>query len=655
MSDIESESRLLSFESPLGADKLFIRTLEGREAISDLFSFSLELVSTDFDIEIKDLIGKKVTIGIRLADGESFRYIRGVVSNAQALGGDDRLALYFAEVVPELWLLTKTQDCRIYQEIAIPEIVNDVLGRFNVLNKEISCTGTHNAWTYCTQYRETAHNFISRLMESEGIFYFFEHLDSVTKVVVADSKSIHSACPGQSRFKLEKSYGAGANRLEDVILSWEYRRTFRSGKYTHRDFNYETPTTDLLHEEPTREVVGGSDKFEVYDYPGEYEDRADASAWAKLRMEEEEVEQRTYHGRGTGRAMMPGCKFELTGHDKRELNGWYVITSVVHHAVEGSFLSGGNAEDSTYTNSFTCIPLDIPYRPPRKTEKHIMRGLQTALVVGPSGEEIYNEEMGRIKIQFHWDRLGQNDADSSCWVRVMQPWAGKDRGTNFLPRIGDEVVVAFMEGDPDRPLVIGSVYNPVSYNPWEMPNRKNWTGIKTKSTTNGGSEDANELRLDDTAGQELFMIRAQKDMEVSAENDLYEEYTNDVHRTVGGNNRYKLTGNHESEVSGNYTSKIGGSVKEEITGSVDRKISGAMNLGITGGLSIDVTGRVAIQGMGGISLIGPSGHVDINASGVVIQGPMLYLNCGMPHSGPPSPAITTPPTAPTKPDKYQLK
>lgn len=655
MSGIESESRLLSFESPLGEDKLFIRSLEGREAISDLFSFNLELVSTDFDIDIKDLIGTKVTIGIRMADGASFRYIRGVVSNAQALGGDERLAVYSAEVVPDLWLLTKTQDCRIYQNKTIPEVVTDVLSRYKVNNREISCTGAHNAWVYCTQYRETAHDFISRLMESEGIFYYFEHLESATKLIVADSKSIHSACAGQSRFKIEKSYGRGANRLEDVILSWETRRTYRSGKYTHRDFNYETPSTDLLHEEPTREVVGGSDTFEVYDYPGEYEDRTDASGWAKLRMEEEEVEQRTYHGRGNGRAMMPGCKFELWNHDKREMNGWYVVTSVVHHAVEGSFLSGGQSEDSVYSNSFTCIPLDIPYRPARKTEKHVMRGLQTAIVVGPSGEEIYNEEMGRIKIQFHWDRLGQKDADSSCWVRVMQPWAGKDRGTNFLPRIGDEVVVAFMEGDPDRPLVIGSVYNPVSYNPWAMPSRKNWTGIKSKSTMNGGADDANELRLDDTAGEELFLIRAQKDMEISVENDLYEEITNDVHRTIGGKNHLKLTGENHTEITNNSTTKVTGNVVEDITGNVNKKVGGAMNIGVTGGLSIDVTGRVAIQGMGGISLIGPSGHVDINASGVVIQGPMLYLNCGMPHSGPPSPAITQSPTAPTRPDKFQEK
>lgn len=656
MADILSQNeRLLYLKTTLGPDKLILKSIEGREAMNELFHFHLDMVSEDPDIDVKNLIGKNVTIGIRLADGSSFRYFHGIFSAARKITSAGRLFLYAAEVVPYVWRLTKAQDCRVYQNTNVPSIVLDVLTRHNVADKRVSAGGFHPDWIYCTQYRESDFNFISRLMETEGIFYFFEHGDSVTKLIVGDSFQEHPAPPSQGRFKLEQNFGPGYNRPEDVVFKWQLQRSFRSGKYTHRDFNYEDPQTDLTHEEPARERVGGNDNLEVYDYPGEYEDRGDASSFGKLHMEEEEVEQETVNGLSNARCFSPGYKFKLYNHEDASQNRDYVLTSVSHYASEASLLSDDAPSEATYSNSFTCIPLSVPFRPGRKTSKHIMRGVQTATVVGPSGEEIYTDEMGRIKIQFHWDRIGQKNENSSCWVRVMQPWAGLDRGTNFLPRIGDEVVVDFLEGDPDRPLVIGSVYNPISNNPWTMPDRKNWTGIKTKSTLNGGANDANELRFDDTAGSEVFLMHAQKDMEVTVENDLLEEIRRDVHRTVKGQTKVHYQADTHEKVDTNTTNEVGGNVQTAVTGNIDEKIGGNLSQSIGGNLSVSVTGKASISATGGLSLICGGSHVYINPSGVVVQGPMLYLNCGMPSGGPPTPAVTMSPTAPTLPVKNEDK
>ena len=678
MSDVlNQDQRFFHFRCP-GFDEadLIVRSLRGREAISELYSFHLQLASEAFNLDVKEMIGKTVELGVRLADEKSFRYFGGLISRARAIAAPlgNKLALYEVEVVPEIWKLTKTSDCRVYQEISIPDVVADVLQRFDFGNKRIQTSSPHAAWNYLTQYRESSFDFISRLMETEGIFYFFEFEKSKTTLVVADDKASHKECAFQKEYRLAKMSGRGYNRPEDIILTWDFERRFRSGKYTHKDFNYEDPTTDLLHEEPAKEKLGASDKFEVYDYPGEYEDRTDAKAWAELRMKEEEVEQRTVQGQSNARCLTPGFKFELKGHDDRSMNGWYVVTSVEHDAREGSLLTSMAPEEHSYSNSFTCIPLDVPFVPGRKTLKHVMRGLQTATVTGPSGEEIYCDDMGRIKVQFHWDRLGKKDEKTSCWIRVMQPWAGSDYGTHFLPRIGDEVVVDFLEGDPDRPLVVGSVRNPVRDHHWKMPSRKNWTGIKSKSTKGGGADDANEIRLDDTKGEELFLIRAQKDMEVTVENNLNEEVGVDVHRTVGsktylvvgsdthcdvgGNSSTNIASNSDLTVGVNLTETIGANMELAVGANLEQNVGANMTLSVGANLSISAGARVVISGGAGVTLIGPSGHVDLGPSGIVLQGPMLYLNCGMPHSGPATPAKKAQaqkPTKATKPEKYKDK
>lgn len=675
MSDVLSQNeRLFYFKTPLGPDKLIITSLDGTEAISELFHLDLELVSEDPAVDIKNLIGKPVSIGIRLADGSTFRYFHGIVSRARAITSAGRLFKYSAEVVPEVWRLTKTQDCRVFQNVSVPDIINEVLSRFGITDKQIKVSGQHLSWVYCVQYRETAWDFLNRLMETEGIFYFFKHEEAKTTLIVADAAAEHQPCPGQGRFKLDQAFGRGYNRDEDVVFKWELSQSFRSGKYTHRDFNYEDPTTDLTHEEPARESIGGNSSYEVYDFPGEYEDRGDASNYGKLRQEEEEVEQESISGLGNGRVFMPGFKFDLSNHELRSQNRSYVITSVNHHATEGSLLPDAAGSDSSYSNSFTCIPYSVPYRPRRKTPKHVMRGVQTATVVGTSGQELYTEEMGRIKVQFHWDRIGEKNENSSLWCRVMQPWAGNDYGCNFMPRIGDEVVVDFVEGDPDRPIIIGSVYNPVRANPWTMPDRMNWSGIKTKSTQGGDADDASELRFDDTAGSELVLLRSQKDMEITVENDLNEEIGKDIHRTVRGktylnvtsdvhttvdaNTITKVGGNTDLTVSGNVTESVSGNFSQSVSGNFDQSVSGNQSISVTGNYSLSVTGKAAISATGGVALICSGSHVYVNPSGVVVQGPMLYLNCGMPNGGPPTSAMAKTaqsPTAATVPDKYQLK
>ncbi len=515
--------RLITLTTPLGKDVLLVESLEGTEGISQLFRFQLVLVSEKRDIALNALVGQNVTIGIELAD-KKFRFINGFVSRFSQGDIDQRVAHYYAEVVPWLWFLTRTSDCRIFQKKTVPQIIEQIFKDLGFTDFKLRLQGSFEPRDYCVQYRETDFNFVSRLMEEEGMFYFFEHANGKHTLLVGNDPGIHQPVPNQA--KARYAYLQGGNQEVDAISRWHLDQEFRAGKVSLTDYYFEAPANDLMVSAPSAVKVANNSSFELYDYPGYYAKRfdgddkvgkvrPDGERTAKLGMQGEEAVHKVVNGAGSCRAFLPGYKFDLTEHRRPDFNGPYVLTQVSHAATNNL----GDGEGSTYDNTFTAIPAAIPFRPERVSPRPFIRGAQTAVVVGLPGEEIDTDKYGRIKVQFRWDREGKKNQDSSCWIRVSTPWAGKQWGMIHIPRIGQEVIVGFLEGDPDQPLVVGSVYNAEQMPPYTLPDNKTQSGLKTRSSLKGTPENFNELRFEDKKGSEEVYFHAEKDFNRVVENN----------------------------------------------------------------------------------------------------------------------------------------
>jgi type VI secretion system secreted protein VgrG len=531
---------------------MLLQGLTGHEGISQLFSFDLDLLSEDSSISFNQIVGQKVTLTITLADGGN-RHINGFVSRFAQSGGDERFTHYRAEVVPWLWFLTRTTDCRIFQRMTIPDIITKIFRDLGFTDFKNMLQGSFEPRDYCVQYRETDLNFVSRLMEEYGILYYFEHEEDKHTLVLANSPSAHKPCPEQPEARC--NFAPGALLDEDTITGWQMEQELRPGKYALTDYNFETPSTSLAVNVATTVNGGSNGKYEIYDFPGEYLKKAQGEQLVKIRMEEEEAPHTVVSGASTCRAFTPGYRFDLTGHYSQQMERSYVLTEVQHVASVGESYSEAGADvDQSYSNHFTCIPHDVPFRPSRVTPKPTVQGPQTAIVVGRSGEEIYTDKYGRVKVQFHWDREGKRDENSSCWVRVSHPWAGKGWGAVAIPRIGQEVIVDFLEGDPDQPIITGRVYNAEQMPPYGLPAGGVVSGLKSNSTKGGGGY--NELIMDDTKGNELIRVHGQYDMDSTIEHDLREHVLHDRSRDVTNNETFMIGNDQTETIGGNQTLSV---------------------------------------------------------------------------------------------------
>ncbi|HKX27932.1 MAG TPA: type VI secretion system tip protein TssI/VgrG [Blastocatellia bacterium] len=558
-------NRHLQVVTPLGTDQLLLRRFHGEEGISQLFRFDLQMYSENHGIRFDELVGKKATISVTLPDG-SMRYINGIISSFSQ-GGTSPLengttptvfTTYHATLVPWLWMLTRSSDCRIFQHLTVPDIIAKVFKEVGFSDFSNRLYGNFEPREYCVQYRETDFNFVSRLMEEEGIFYFFEHTADKHTLVLANRSSEFKPSP----LNREVGYSTlvGPERDANVITDWTQRQEVRPGQYTLTDFDFEKPSFDL-----TAAVNGkGERKLELYDYPGLYREKAQGERLVGIRMEEEQTTQVSISGSSTCRGFTPGYRFDLVNHYRRDFNQSYVLTTVYHTADHGANYRSGaeaGAESFVYTNHFQCIPHSTPFRPPRVTPVPVVHGSQTAVVVGPAGEEIYPDPYGRVKVQFHWDRQGKRDENSSCWIRVSHPWAGKGWGAISIPRIGQEVVVDFLEGHPDHPLITGRVYNARQMPPFGLPGSMTVSGIKSNTHKGSGY---NEFSMDDTAGQEKITIHGQYDMNTTVEHDQTSTVHNnrtdqidvDDSETVGGNQTQTIGVNQTQTVGGNQTETV---------------------------------------------------------------------------------------------------
>jgi type VI secretion system secreted protein VgrG len=549
MASISQAKRNLSITSPLGDDVLLLLGFAGKESISRLFTYSLELGSEKESIAAKDLVGQSVTWSIGHED-QTPRYFNGFVSKLVAGEVSRRkLRTYRAEVVPWPWFLTRTADCRIFQNQATPDIIQAIFAAFGFSDFELNLKGSYNPWEYCVQYRETAFNFISRLMEHEGIFYSFRHEEGKHTLVLADSTSAYQDVP-ESPVKYVSGKGGAINQ----VLTWEHHFEFRSGKWTRTDYNFETPSTSLLTTTTTVIDLPDAKKYELFDYPGEYETTGAGDPVTKVRMEEEEAGFEVATGTSPCATFTPCGQFTLEDHPVDSENGSYVITSIQHSATEASY--GSTATGGRYTNAFSCIPASVLFRPARTTPKPFVQGLQTAVVVGPSGEEIYTDKYGRVKVQFFWDRVGKKDENSSCWIRVAELWAGKNWGIVFNPRIGQEVIVDFLEGDPDRPLITGRVYNAEQMPPYDLPANQTQSTIKTRSSKQGGTDNFNEIRFEDKKGSEQLFIHAEKDQAIEVEHDETHWVGHDRTKTVDHDETVTIKNNRTETVEKDETITI---------------------------------------------------------------------------------------------------
>lgn len=706
------DGRRLIVKTPLGKDDLLLTGLSGHEAISQPFLFQLECVAENATkIPFEGLLGKKVTAEISLPGG-SQRWVNGVCYRVAQGARDATFTRYLLDLVPEVFLLSRKTQSRIFQHISVPDVLKKVLAGLDV-SWEIK--GEFQPRDYCTQYRESDFAFASRLMEEEGIFYFFKHASGGHTMVVANDSGSHSdISPGPSKLIFEAV--GGGTREEDRVNAWEKAQELRAGKVTLWDHCFELPHKHLeAPEAPVpiqASVAAGKSshklqldanaKLELYDFPGAYAQRFDGinksgaeqpaeikkifkdnSRTTDLRAQAEASASVLVHAASNCRQLVSGHKFTLERHF--EGDGAWVVYQVGHTASEAADLRSG-AGGFSYQNHFSCFPVGLPFRPPRVTPIPAVKGTQTAVVVGPKGEEIYTDKYGRVRVQFHWDREGKLDTDSSCWVRVAQPIAGRRWGASFWPRIGQEVIVDFLEGDPDQPIVVGSVYNSDQMPPYlgdgpdaKHKNDNKLTGVKSNTTM--GGEGFNEWRFDDTKGKEQVFLHAERNMDTRVKNDSMETVWGDKHLSVGGEKDGNRQGDYRELVyqdvhlhnKRNLNQHVGGDMKlliggEDGPGELDlvvkydrktlvenndhvhvkshrkEKVDGDQSLDVGGdqqekvgnnhaleaGTEIHLKGgmKVIIEAGMQLTLKAAGGFIDIGPMGVAIQGTMVQINSG---------------------------
>lgn len=690
-------NRKIAIETPLGEDVLLLRSFSFSEQIGRLFQVEVDLLSTNAELNFDELVGQNATIRMELGNGED-RYLNGYISRFVQTRQEGTLAQYRATLVPWLWFLTRMADCRIFQktmpeppnQMTVPGIIQKVFKDHGFKDVRDALTQTYPEWDYCVQYRETDFKFVSRLMEQEGIYYFFEHENGKHTLVLADSASAHQPFAGYEEvvYRLPSQGMSG----RECVSDWVREKVVQSGVYALNDFNFETPKQSLqVKSKVTREHAAAD--YEIYDYPGEFNEYSEGESYAKWRIEELQAQHDVIHGQSNARGLCAGFLFNLVDHPRADQNRDYLLTGVSFQADGGEFESrGGATSGESFSGSFTAMPADNPFRPARITSKPLIQGPQTAIVVGPKGEEIHTDKYGRVKVQFHWDRHSKADENSSCWVRVSQVWAGKKWGAMYIPRIGQEVMVEFLEGDPDQPIITGRVYNAEAMPPYDLPDKQTVSTLKSNSSK--GGQGFNEIRFEDEKGEEQMFLHGEKNQDIRIKNDTKEWIGNerhlivikdqlekvdgDKHGIVGGDQLVKVTGDVQVTVEGNRLTQIktnenvtvdgdhavkitgdsGTKVEKNINEEAGQKISikagmdfhekAGQNYAMDAGMKVHIKGGMTVVIEAGMQVslkAGPS-FVDIGPSGVSISGPMVMINSG----GSAGSGDGSSPTAPAAPE-----
>ncbi len=619
--------------TPLGDRELLFYRMRAVEGLSEVSRFEIECLSENDSIAPDDILAQNVHVEMSMPD-DSIRYFAGYVTRFAQAGSHGRYNAYRLTVHAWMWFLTRTADCRIFQEQSVPEIVEAVFGDHATADFEDRLSGSYQPREYCVQYRETDFNFVSRLLEEEGIYYYFEYDGNQNKLVLADSLSAHSPFPGYASIPFVAPRSSGRSEKEN-IAHWKFEREVKPGKWTHTDYDFKKPSVKLEAKSLIERSHQHAD-YEVFDYPGEYLVKSDGETYAKARIEEVHSSFEVVQGSGNARGVALGCLMTLTDHPRPDQNKEYLISRVDLHCQSEGFESDGLG-GATYDIQFDALASEQPYRPLRRTPRPLVKGPQTAVVVGPAGDEIYTDEYGRVKVQFFWDRYGQNDENSSCWMRVSHPWAGKNWGMIAIPRIGQEVIVECLEGDPDKPIITGRVYNANQMPPYDLPANATQTGIKSRSSKGGGPANFNEIRFEDKKGSEQLYIHAEKNQDIEVENDethwvghdRTKKVDNNEDNTIGANRTESVGGNEKITIQGNRTETVMG--KEDITIGATRTEKVAASETITIGASRSTTIGASdslVIGASQSTTIGGAQSVTVGAAYSLTVGAAISMTCG---------------------------
>ena len=701
---------LFRFEVSGCPEKLLVVRFSGHEAISSQYEFQLEVACEDPALDFASIVGKPAVL--TLASELQPRFIHGIVSRFEQVNNLPRYAIYQVTVVPHVWRLKHRHDNRIFQTMTTQDIIRKVLETAGIASDRFrfALSGTYEPRDYCVQYRESDWAFISRLLEEDGVFYFFEHSADKHVLVMGDSpaacKPIVAGLRGEGVLFRRAT---GAVVKEDSVQRFRFAEEIQPGQVALRDFNFKKPTLPM----DGKFKAEKDPDLEVYDYPGEYQvpgrgSAAKSDTLSQIRLEEWQTVRTAGYGESDCERFTPGFMFTLLEHTRSDFNMRYLLTSVGHQGYQPQVMdeeSGGG--EFSYSNHFSCISAEIPYRPVRLTPKPVVRGVQTAIVVGPKGEEIYTDEFGRVKVQFHWDRQGKKDEKSSCWIRVSQLWAGESWGGMYIPRLGQEVIVDFIEGDPDRPIITGRVYNGDNPVPYKLPDQKTKSTIKSNSSK--GKVGYNELRFEDRKGSEQIFMHAERNHDVHVKNDSFENILHDRHQTIGSelkdgkvgdqnemvfrDKNLKVHRDSQDHIGGDWKLLVGAidgpgnvdivikSNKRElihknshlhVKGVLNEQIDQTQSLTVGKDLQVKVgqihameagkeihlkTKTVVIEAATGITLKGPGGFITIDSGGIAIKGTLVRINSGgsaLTGSGAkptaPEDAVEAQPTKPTLAD-----
>ncbi|MCA2127700.1 type VI secretion system tip protein VgrG [Enterobacter hormaechei] len=600
----------------LPVEGLLFWKLSGREAMSESYALTLTLLGTDARLDRSRLLGQPVTVTIPTQSLLTPRFINGKVTrvavSAVELTGT-RYAVYQLTVEPDLWPMKRDRNLRIFQGQTVPQIVKTLLGEHQV-NLEDKLTGSYRVWDYCVQYQESSLDFISRLMELEGIAYHFSHEADKHTLVLTDAATQHQPFSGYEVIPYHQTPSGGSTD-EEGISQWALEDSVTPGIYSLDDYDFRKPNAWLFQaqQNPASPKPGSID---VYDWPGRFVETGHAEFYARIRQERWQVEHQQIQATATAAGIAPGHIFTLTNAPFFSDNGEYLVTAAGYHFEENRYASGEG--ETIHRTDFTVIPAAVSYRPAQSTAWPRTYGPQTAKVVGPQGESIWTDKYGRVKVKFHWDRLAKGDDTSSCWVRVSSAWAGQGYGGVQIPRVGDEVVVDFINGDPDRPIITGRVYNEASMPPWALPAAATQMGFMSR-TKDGSVDNANALRFEDKAGAEQVWIQAERNMDTSVKND-------ETH-SVGGARSHYVKKNELHRVEANQIQAVKGGT-EILTGK--GKLDAAVEqYVIASGTKLRlVSGESAIElnANGKINLIGKEFNFFVEGDGYITTGGKLHLN-----------------------------
>ena len=650
--ELTQDKRIASLTTPFGKDKLVLTAFDATEGLSELFEFRIDASSKESSIDFDQILGHSCSVRLKMGEGPD-RYFDGIAVEARAIGMQGDLYAYQLLLRPSFWLLTRTYNCRIWHEKTALDIIKEVLGQGKV-DFRAATTRNFPKLEYCVQYRESDFAFVSRLMESHGIYYFFEHSAGSHNMVLADAPSSHQPVPGHASLRFATKMAGRLHFREQCLFDWTAERRFRTGKVELRDYNFRQPNANMKGDANGTEKYNKSD-MELYDYPGKYDNQSDGRDYAEVRLGAEQAQDHRRYAEGDAASLFPGGLFTLMDHPVGGENQQYLVVRCAHHFSEDLYRSSQTiaaAGDAPYQGHFEFLPRDKTFRAPITTPKPYVHGPQTAKVVGRSqdqdGNEIDVDEdgHGRIKVRFHWDR----DDKRSCWLRVAQMWAGGGWGGQFIPRIGMEVVVEFLEGDPDRPLVVGAVYNGDNRYPYSLPGNKTQSG--TKSNTSLGGNGYNEFMFEDAKNKEEIRLHAQKDLnstilhaETREIGENFETPSGMPSRsttlkmgddelnidsgnrkttiameddlTVGMNQTVKIGMSETTQIGLSQSTTIGVSQSTEVGASQTTTVGAMVSLTAGGVVTITAASSIVLQGGTATLIVGPAG--------VVVPNPLAPL------------------------------